>query len=67
MPPAARLKPDAATDPEKHAALTVGSLEAWFAQQIVGRYYQDPHRGLKGGTPAGAWACILLRACRLGR
>ena len=43
-------------DPDKHAALTLGELEAWFAQQIVGRYHQDPHRGLKGGTPAGAWA-----------
>lgn len=43
-------------DPDKHAALTLGELEAWFAQQIVGRYHQDPHRGLRGGTPAGAWA-----------
>ena len=43
-------------DPDKHSALTLGELEAWFAQQIVGRYHQDPHRGLKGGTPAGAWA-----------
>ena len=43
-------------DPDKHAALTLGELEAWFAQQIVGRYHQEPHRGLKGGTPAGAWA-----------
>ena len=43
-------------DPDKHAALTLGELEAWFAQQIVGRYHQDPHRGLKGGTPVGAWA-----------
>lgn len=43
-------------DPDKHAALTLAELEAWFAQQIVGRYHQDPHRGLKGGTPAGAWA-----------
>ena len=43
-------------DPNKHAALTLGNLEAWFVQQIVGRYYQDPHRGLNGGTPAGAWA-----------
>jgi putative transposase len=43
-------------DPDKHAALTLGELEAWFAQQIVGRYHQEPHRGLKGGTPAAAWA-----------
>ena len=43
-------------DPDKHAALTLGELEAWFAQQIVGRYHQAPHRGLKGNTPAGAWA-----------
>ena len=43
-------------DPDKHAALTLGELEAWFAQQIVGRYHQDPHRGLRGGTPSGAWA-----------
>ena len=43
-------------DPDRHAALTLGELEAWFAQQVVGRYHQDPHRGLKGGTPAGAWA-----------
>ena len=43
-------------DPDQHAALTLGELEAWFAQQIVGRYHQDPHRGLKGGTPVGAWA-----------
>jgi len=43
-------------DPDKHAALTLGELEAWFAQQVVGRYHQDPHRGLRGGTPIGAWA-----------
>ena len=43
-------------DPDKHAALTLGELEAWFAQQIVGRCHQDPHRVLNGGTPAGAWA-----------
>jgi putative transposase len=43
-------------DPDKHAAMTLGELEAWFAQQIVGRYHQEPHRGLKGGTPGGAWA-----------
>ena len=43
-------------DPDKHAALTLGELEAWFAQQIVGRYHQEPHRGLKGATPAGAWS-----------
>ena len=36
-------------DPDKHAALTLGELEAWFAQQIVRRYHQDPHRGLTGG------------------
>ncbi len=45
-----------AYDPDRHAALTLGDLEAWFAQQIVGRYHQEAHRGLKGGTPAGAWA-----------
>jgi len=43
-------------DPDKHAALTLGELEAWFAQQIVGRYHQEPHRGLNGVTPAGTWA-----------
>jgi putative transposase len=43
-------------DPDRHAAMTLGELEAWFAQQIVGRYHQEPHRGLKGGTPCGAWA-----------
>jgi len=43
-------------DPDKHAALTLGELEAWFAQQIVGRYHHEAHRGLKGGTPAAAWA-----------
>ena len=43
-------------DPDKHAALTLGELEDWFAQHIVGRFHQDPHRGLKGSTPAGAWA-----------
>ena len=45
-----------AHDPDKHSAMTLGELEAWFALQIVGRYHQDPHRGLKGGTPSGAWA-----------
>jgi putative transposase len=35
--------------------LTLTELEAWFAQQIV-RYHQEPHRGLKGDTPAAAWA-----------
>jgi len=44
------LKARRSYDPDKHAALTLGGLEAWFAQQIVG------HRGFKGGTPAGAWA-----------
>ena len=43
-------------DPDKHAAMTLGELQIWFAQQIVGRYHQEPHRGLKGGTPNGAWA-----------
>jgi putative transposase len=43
-------------DPDKYAAMTLGELETWFAQQIVGRYHQEPHRGLKGGTPTGAWA-----------
>ena len=43
-------------DPDQHAALTLGELAAWFAQQMVGRYHQDPHRGLRGGTPGGAWA-----------
>ena len=43
-------------DPDKHAALTLGELEAWFAQQIVGRYHHEAHRGLKGSTPAAAWA-----------
>jgi putative transposase len=43
-------------DPDKHAAMTLGELESWFALQIVGRYHQEPHRGLKGGTPSGAWA-----------
>ena len=43
-------------DPDKHAALTLGELEAWFAQQIVGRYHHEAHRGLKGGTPAAAWS-----------
>ena len=45
-----------AHDPDKHAAMTLGELEAWFVMQIVGRYHQEPHRGLKGGTPNGAWA-----------
>ena len=45
-----------AHDPDKHSAMTLGELEAWFALQIVGRHHQDPHRGLKGGTPSGAWA-----------
>lgn len=45
-----------AYDPDKHAALTLRELETWFAQQIVGQYHQDPHRGLKGSTPGGAWA-----------
>jgi putative transposase len=35
--------------------LTLAELEAWFAQHIVGRYHQEAHRGLKGGTPSGAW------------
>jgi putative transposase len=35
-----------ADDPDKHAALTLRELETWFAQQIVGQYHQDPHRGL---------------------
>ena len=43
-------------DPDKHAALPLGELEAWFAQQIVSRYHPIAHRGLKGGTPAAAWA-----------
>lgn len=42
-------------NPDKHAALTLGELEIWFARQIVGRYHLEPHRGLTGGTPIGAW------------
>ena len=41
-------------DPDKHAALTLGELEAWFAQQIVGRYHQEPHRGPTAATGAHA-------------
>jgi putative transposase len=44
-----------AYDPDKHAAMTLAELEAWFAQQIV-RYHMESHRGLKGGNPSGAWA-----------
>ena len=43
-------------DPDKHSALTLRELEAWFTRQIVGQYHQSPHRGLRGGTPIGAWA-----------
>ena len=39
-----------------HHGMALGELESWFAQQIVGRYHQEPHRGLKGATPSGAWA-----------
>lgn len=42
-------------DPDKHAAMTLAELEAWFAQQVV-RYHMESHRGLKGGNPSGAWA-----------
>ncbi|CAJ0780692.1 hypothetical protein R8510_04776 [Ralstonia chuxiongensis] len=43
-----------AYDPDKHTAMTLAELEAWFAQQIV-RYHLEHHRGLKGETPSGAW------------
>ena len=46
-------------DPNKHAALTLGELETWFARQIVSQYHHTPHRGLKGGTPAAAWEMNL--------
>ena len=45
-----------AYDPDKHAAMTLTELEGWFTRQIVGRYHLDAHRGLRGGTPAGAWS-----------
>ncbi|WP_346825030.1 hypothetical protein [Ralstonia solanacearum] len=44
-------------DPDKHAAMTLAELEAWFAQQIV-RYHFEHHRGLKGETPSGAWTLL---------
>lgn len=41
--------------PEADSALTLAELELWFIHQIVGRYHNEPHRGLRGGTPNGAW------------
>ena len=41
--------------PEADSALTLAELERWFIHQIVGRYHNEPHRGLRGGTPNGAW------------
>lgn len=43
-------------DPDGDSALTLEELEGWFVRQIVGRYHNEPHRGLKGATPNGAWA-----------
>lgn len=43
-------------DPDKHAAMTLSELDGWFTRQIVGRYHHEAHRGLRGGTPAGAWS-----------
>ena len=61
-------------DPDKHAALTLGELEAWFEQQIVGRYHPRPaswppgrHAGRRLGaapdTSAGSWTTQAFSDC----
>ncbi|MGB7180387.1 MAG: Mu transposase C-terminal domain-containing protein, partial [Burkholderiaceae bacterium] len=42
--------------PDQESALTLAELERWFLRQIVGKYHNTAHRGLRGGTPNGAWA-----------
>ena len=41
--------------PEKSATLTLAQLERWLALEIGEGYHHAEHRGLKGGTPYGAW------------
>lgn len=40
---------------EKKACLTLQELEAAITKWVVDRYHQQPHRGLKGRTPAEVW------------
>ena len=54
-------------DPDKRAALTLGELEAWFAQQIVGRYHQGPTEASRAARPPAPGRCIRRLRCRLGR
>ena len=42
-------------NPEATAAMTLPELERWLAIEIGRRYHNSKHRGLAGGTPAGAW------------
>ena len=42
-------------NPEATAAMTLPELERWLAIEIGQRYHNSEHRGLAGGTPAGAW------------
>ena len=44
------------------AISTLIELNKWFVQQIVGKYHNTPHRGLRGGPPNGAWALHAVPA-----
>ena len=48
--------------PEKNAALTLREFERWIVLEIAQRYHSREHRGLKGGTPAQAWAQHISRS-----
>jgi putative transposase len=41
---------------EARAVFTLREIEQWLALEIGGVYHATEHRGLRGGTPAGAWA-----------
>ena len=45
-----------ARQPEARAVFTLREIEQWLALEIAGVYHGSEHRGLRGGTPAGAWA-----------
>jgi putative transposase len=44
--------------PEKHACLTMKSLESALVKWIVDIYHQSPHKGLASNTPMAVWKAM---------
>jgi putative transposase len=53
--------------PEAEAVMTLREIEQWLALEIAGVYHATEHRGLRGGTPAGAWAAQLPGSVPIAR